>query len=218
MGESPEDPRSEYKTSPRLPTQSVELVLLVDVSASMLTNGKIQSLNVAVQESLPSIRRSVVTTPGLEVAVRALSFGSDIKWFVSTPVRIEEFIWPDVEASPGGLSELGLALSAVTKSMNGDGSNRRDAQSLILFSDGMATDTRHPTFDVALGALNDHPKGRLGSRVAVAVGTDADTEMLETFVKPVNGSVLTAHNPNQLASKIRLAGETVISGASESIW
>lgn len=218
MAGAPENPEVELDSSPLLPSVTGGILFLVDSSASMLTNGKIQSLNVAAEESLPRIRQTAADTPGLNLCVRVLAFGTEVNWLVATPTPINDFIWPEVTVEEGALTELGLALSAVIEMLGDDGVRDRAGENLILFSDGMPTNTLEPSFETALGKLNDHPRGRSGARIAVAIGDDADPETLESFVRSTDGSVLSAQTPQQLADQIRLAGATVITGASESIW
>lgn len=164
------------------------------------------------------MRQSAAATPGLDLSVRALAFGSDFQWLVETPVPIDNFVWSPAKAEREGLSELGLALSAVIAAFDDRSEGPNRLSNLILLSDGMPTNTRDPSFGTALEILNDHPMGRSGARIAVGIGEDADAETLKTFVEATGGSVLTAQTPQQLASQIQLAGTTVIGGASESIW
>lgn len=201
---------------PRLTAEPVDIIFLVDVSGSMAGDAKIQSLNAAMEEAVPFMRESAAETVGIEPRVKVATFGRQAHWRVSEPTPLAEFWWDELEAEPQGLTEAGAALALVTSELDQPGGRLPPA--MILLSDGMPTDTVEPSFADGLAALDRHPIGRSSTRVAVAIGADAHMPSLESFVEPVSGQVLDAHDPHRLTELLRLAGATVLEQASEPIW
>lgn len=198
---------------PTLRSHAVDVVFLIDVSGSMLADAKIQSLNAALEEALPFLRRAAGDLAGIEPSIRVVTFGSSATWAVDAPVLLEEFWWDELAAEAGGLTELGAAIQLVRSSLSGRGNSLPPA--LILVTDGMPTDTVRPTFGEALSHLDGDPVGRRTSRVAVGIGPDASTEVLEAFVAASHGDVLRAHDAQHLANLIGVAGFSVMNSASE---
>lgn len=193
----------------------VEVLFAVDVSGSMAVEGKIQSVNSAIEEALPFMRQAQQDIVGIEPWVRVLTFGSTVEW-VGSPERLAEFWWPHLQAEPQGMTELGAALDAIVDLF--DVEPPEVPTPIILLTDGMPTDTGPSRFVDALARLDAHPMGSAGSRVAVAIGDDADRDTLDEFVARVHGQVLSAHNPQQVAAQVRIAGASVLRSASEPIW
>ena len=203
-------------TAPEIESKALELFFVVDVSGSMAADGKIQSLNTAVEEALPFLRQAVAETVGVRAFVRLLAYATDTRWVVDHPVPIDDFLWPQMDAEQGGLSELGVALGELAQVLETHDLELPPA--LILLSDGMPSDTSSPSFTEALALLDSVPVARAASRVAIAVGEDADDSALHAFVAAGHGDVLSARNPQQLATHIRTAGSTALRSASEPIW
>lgn len=198
---------------PIVRTKTAELIFAVDVSGSMLCDAKIQSLNAAVEEALPSLRTTASDQVGVEIAVSVLTFGTTARWSAGRRCPFSNFWWETLTAQPRGLTETGLALELIVQSLDDD---HDVPPAIILLTDGMPTDTRQPTFTQALESLNQHPLGLATSRAAVAIGADADLATLEEFAR--GGPVLGAERPEQMADIIRTAGTSVISTASGPIW
>jgi len=198
---------------PQLRSRSVDVVFLIDVSGSMLADAKIQSLNAALEEALPFLRRAAAEVAGVESFVRVVTFGSTAAWTVDRPVPLEEFWWDELAAEPRGLTELGAAIDLVRTSLSDD--RRALPPALILVTDGMPTDTVAPSFDEAIAQLDAHPVGRSSSRVAIGIGQDASVAALETFVAATRGEVLRAHDVQHLANVIGAASFSVMTQASE---
>jgi len=198
---------------PFVRTKTAELIFAVDVSGSMLADAKIQSLNAAVEEALPSFRNTASEQVGIEISVNVLTFGTTAQWATEGGRSLADFWWQTLEAQPGGLTETGLALDQIIEFLD---AGHDLPPAIILLTDGMPTDTQQPTFDQALQSLNEHRLGSATSRAAVAIGADADRRPLEAFA--MGGPVLGAERPEQMADIIRSAGTSVITAASEPIW
>ena len=77
----------------------LHLIWICDCSGSMAADGKIQSLNTAIRESLPLIRQVADENPYSRVFIRVLKFSSGAEWINKDPVPLENFLWFDLNAS-----------------------------------------------------------------------------------------------------------------------
>lgn len=205
----------EQPEGPAFARRKVEMCFLIDVSGSMATDGKIQSLNTAVEEALPFFRRTAEESVGIDPFVRVLTFGSEVAW-QGPAAPLADYWWHPVEAQRNGLTELGPAIALFIAAL--DTEQPVAPPPIILLTDGMPTDIGAPSFDEALADLDAHPIGRSCARVAVGIGRDADQETLNAFVATAGGQVLSAQDPQRLAAQIRIAGSSVMRSASEPIW
>jgi len=192
----------------QLARRPLHFFLLADSSGSMAADGKASALNTAVREMLPHLRAIAADSPHIELLFSSLSFSTGVIWHAERPLPIDDVVWPDV--IPGGYTDMGAALSAVAErtSVEAIGS-RALAPAIVLVSDGQPTDD----FDHGLTRLLDEPLGRAAVRIAVAIGRDADREILTRFQG--GGEPMLAHNPEQLVRSIRLASTAVTRAASE---
>jgi uncharacterized protein YegL len=92
---SPQRPGGELAARP------LDFFWICDRSGSMSTEGKIQSLNAAIHESLPHMREVAAQNPFARIRIRSLAFSHGAAWHpMAGPVPIEEFRWTDLEADP----------------------------------------------------------------------------------------------------------------------
>ena len=81
---------------------------------------------------------------------------------------------------------------------------------LVLVSDGQPTDD----FDGGLSALMAEPWGKKAVRLAIAVGGDADKNVLQRFIGHAELQPLEANNAEDLVKYIRWASTVVLQAAS----
>jgi uncharacterized protein YegL len=186
--------------------------LLLDCSSSMNVGGKIQALNAAIAEALPVMRAEAEKNPHAEVLVRVVTFSTGASWHVAEPTPIASFVWSDVGA--GGDTSLGAALGLVTEALRSPPMPERALPPvLVLISDGRPTDREFPARLDELLAL---PWGRRAVRIAIAIGRDADEEILRSFIGVGAGSrPLQANSPEDLADLIRWTATVVLREASQ---
>jgi uncharacterized protein YegL len=81
---------------------------------------------------------------------------------------------------------------------------------LVLISDGQPTD------DYASGikAVMDQPWGKKAVRIAIAIGEDADMEVLQKFIGHPELKPLRANNPEALVKHIKWVSTAVLKSAS----
>jgi uncharacterized protein YegL len=80
----------------------------------------------------------------------------------------------------------------------------------VLISDGHPTDD----FKSGLRRLQDSPWGRKAVRQAVAIGKDADRNILKEFIGDPEFKVIEADNVEDLMDRIKIASTTGLRSAS----
>lgn len=198
---------------PRLPggplaTRPLHFIFIADCSGSM-SGDKIQSLNHAIRESIPHMREVARGNPNAEVLVRSVKFSTGAQWHHSQPTHVEQFEWTDLTVD--GLTDMGRALTLVADSLKTPPMPERALPPvLVLVSDGEPTDD----FDGGLRALMAEPWGKKAVRLAIAIGEDARTDVLQKFIGHAELQPLQANNADQLVKYIRWASTAVLQAAS----
>lgn len=187
-----------------LAKRPLHFILLVDCSGSMQADGKIQALNNAAREALPALRDAAAGEPHAEVLVRVLAFSDGARWIVSQPTPVETFDWTDLQA--GGVTDMGRAMSMTAEVLAVPPMEPRALPPvLLLISDGKPTDD----FSVGLNRLLSQPWGRAAVKIAIAIGRDADFDILARFIDNLEIKPVRADNPEQLVRHMRWASTAV---------
>jgi uncharacterized protein YegL len=175
----------------------------------MEQDGKIQALNNAIREAIPHMRKVAEDNPNAQVLVRAVKFSNGAQWHISQPTPVADFAWQDLPAE--GETEMGKALALVAEQLKMPPmSNRALPPVLVLISDGQPTDD----FEAGLKALLDEPWGKKAVRIAIAIGQDADHEVLQKFIGHPEMKPLAANSPEALVKHIKWASTAVLKSAS----
>jgi uncharacterized protein YegL len=175
----------------------------------MDADGKIQSLNNAIKEAIPSMQRVAEENPNAQVLVRALRFSDSAQWHLATPTPVADFRWTDLKAA--GLTDMGKAMLLLADQLRiPPMSERALPPVLILLSDGQPTDD----FSGGLRQLLALPWGKRAVRLAVAIGADADLDALRQFVGNSEMPILQANNAESLVNYIKWASTAVLKAAS----
>lgn len=199
----------------QLPRRTLTVFFLIDTSGSM-AGGKISSLNVAIRDTLPMLGQISSENTDTEIKVAALQFASGCDWMYPKPLPVEDFEWNDLEAN--GLTSLGAAYQELLKKLSQTSGFMKEANAscapvMILFSDGVPTDdAKH-----GLEHLKDNNWYRAAIKIAVAIGDDANKEVLKEFVNNNSEAVLTVHNVNDLKKMIYLVSVTASQVASKGV-
>jgi uncharacterized protein YegL len=192
-----------------LATRPLHFIWIADCSGSMAIDGKIQSLNTAIKEAIPNMQDVADENPNAQVLVRAVKFSDGAQWHVSQPTDIAVFKWEDLNA--GGVTSMGRALTLVADQLRiPPMTDRALPPVLVLISDGQPTDD----FTSGLQALMNEPWGRKAVRIAIAIGEDADQEVLKKFIGNPELRPLQANNPEALTKYIRWVSTAVLKSAS----
>ncbi len=182
---------------------------IVDCSGSMGQEGKIQELNFAIKEALPHMRSVADDNVNAEVLVRALKFSNGANWVVAQPVPVHQFDWKDLTA--GGVTDLGHALKLLAEQLTPSNMPERGLPPvLVLLSDGQPTDD----FESGLKSLMSQGWGKKAVRVAIAIGHDADHDVLQKFIGNTELRPIQANNPQALVDSIKWVSTAVLNAAS----
>jgi uncharacterized protein YegL len=192
-----------------LASRPLHFIWIADCSGSMRLDGRIQALNTAIREAVPHLRDVAADNPNALVLLRVLRFGSGAAWHVSQPTPVDEYRHDDLEAE--GVTDLGAALDLLATELQVPAMPERALPPvLVLVSDGRPTDD----YRAALTRLLREPWGAKAVRLAIAIGRDADVEVLEQFIGTEGVAPLRASTPEALVRQIRWVSAAGLQSAS----
>ena len=123
--------------------------------------------------------------PEARVLVRAVRFADQARWHIADPTPVEELHWRDLQA--GGCTAMGAALQLVAEQLHSPPMEERALPPvLVLISDGQPTDD----FEAGLARLMQEPWAQKAVRLAIALGHDADLEVLQQFIGPATARAI----------------------------
>jgi uncharacterized protein YegL len=191
--------------------QRMVLFFVIDSSGSM-EGSKIDALNTAMQEVIPAIRDLAYETPGLVIEIAALAFDDGSRWLTPYgPVSTEDFYWEDIGSY--GMTDLGAAFAALDEKLSASAFMRNAADSftpaIFLLSDGIPSDD----WQSALVKLRQNKLFNTAVKAAVAIGDDADKEVLRQFTGSME-SVLEVHDAAMLIEMIKVVSLSASRAAS----
>ena len=207
----------------RLSRRDLHFFFLCDCSGSMAALGKMQSLNQSIKQSLPNMVKVAKENPEAQLLVRVIHFGDEAGWHQEQPTKVDDFEWIDLK--PGGLTAMGAALELVASELTSEVMGERALPPIILLiSDGQPTDD----FEKGLRALDETEWGRLAIRLAIAIGSDVDLDLLKRFTGELDqeteqksgqggkqaSRVLSASNAIKLAQYIEWVSTVVVGSVS----
>ena len=192
-----------------LASRPLHFIWIADCSGSMSQEGKIQALNTAIREAIPHMQKVADENPNAQVLVRAIKFSDGAQWHISQPTSVDDFQWTDLQAD--GVTDMGRAFSMVAEQLKiPPMTDRALPPVLVLISDGQPTDD----YKSGLQELMDQPWGKKAVRIAIAIGRDADYDILQQFIGNPELKPLEANNPEQLVRYIRWVSTVVLKSAS----
>ena len=159
-----------------LASRPLHFFWIIDCSGSM-QGTKIGTVNNAINETLPDMRKSAAENPNAQLLIRVMKFSDDAQWITPNAVEVENFSWTDLEAD-GGMTNMGEVFELLTRELTMPPMPQRALPPVIvMLSDGQATDSyRKP-----LEKLLSMPWGKKSVRIAIAIGHDADFDALKKF-------------------------------------
>ena len=163
----------------QLSRRPLHFIYLCDCSGSMRASSKMQALNQAIRQSLPEMVQVSQQNPEAQILVRVLSFADQAQWHLGTPTPVDQVQqqWTDLEA--GGLTAMGEAMEQLAAVLRTPPMDQRALPPvLVLISDGAPTDD----FMAGLRSLMAEPWAAKAVRLAIAIGHDADLEVLQQFI------------------------------------
>jgi uncharacterized protein YegL len=176
-----------------------------------MSGNKIESLNHAIDDTLPHMKQVAAENPNAQVLVRAVTFSSGAKWHVANPTALNDFKW--AHASAGGVTDMGHAFRLVAEQLNMPPMPDRGLPPvLVLVSDGQPTDN----YRDGLKEIMARPWGTRAVRLAIAIGQDADFSVLQEFIGNPEIKPQRAGSPESLVKLIRWASTAGIQASSKS--
>jgi len=193
----------------------LHFIWILDCSGSMGVAGKIQALNTAIAEALPAMAEVAAKNLHADLLIRAVAFSTGAGWHVAEAVPVSEFVWRDIGAPPGGLTDMGEALTLVADALTVPPMPARAFPPvLVLITDGHPTDE----WKVGLQRLLAVPWGDKAVRMAIAIGRDANHSVLQEYIGRDSGRrPMHAGSPEDLAAVIRWTSTVVVRQASQPV-
>lgn len=185
-----------------LASRPLHFFWMVDCSGSMFSEGKIGTVNNAIQECIPKMVSAADNNPNAQLLVRALQFSTGASWITANPVPIEDYAWEDMEAN--GVTDMGKAFKLLAAQLDIPPMPVRALPPVIvLLSDGQPTDD----YKKGLDKLKAMPWFKKAVKIAISIGQDADDDVLLEFTGN-RELVLQANNPTALVKMIKWASTT----------
>ena len=161
-----------------IPRKTMVMFFLIDTSGSM-EGEKIASLNDAMREILPDIKKISDSNADALIKIAVLEFASGTEWITPLPQDLDTFRWQNLEAV--GVTDMGGACSELASKLHSS-SFLQDkvghyAPVIILMSDGAPTDD----FKGGLEVLKQNKWFNVSIKIALAIGQDADVNVLAEF-------------------------------------
>ena len=183
---------------------------LLDASGSMTTNGRIQSLNQSVRQSIPGMLEAASSQPNAVLKVHALEFSSDAKWKTHPGVLVEDFNWNDISA--GGATMMGKGIDLLCDDLETNMPSRSLPPVIVLVSDGHPSDN----FDRSLSRLQKTPWGLKSVRIAIGMGPESEVDwgVMKRFMFNMEIEPLHAHNSTELSNFISWASTVAVISSS----
>ena len=177
------------------------VIVLADISGSMSTEGKIDSLNQAIREMLHTFQDESDLRAEIHVAVITFGGGAKIHTPLQPASRLE---WIDMNA--GGGTPMGESMRLARELLEDKQQLERPYHAaIILVSDGQPTDE----WRNQMNELISKGRGAKADRIAIAIGSDADQQMLKEFINHPEKQVLFAEDASQIRGKLQLATATI---------
>ena len=182
--------------------RTLNIFLMVDTSGSM-AGEKIAAVNDAMRNIIPVINSISESNSEADIKMAVMTFNSTWNWMTSQPQLPSDFIWNDQTA--GGMTALGQSCEELDKRLSYkhgflSSASGSYAPVVILLSDGGPTDD----FNAGMAQLEQNAWFRRAIRIAIAIGDDADIDVLETFAGNAE-LVFRVYNIDALKTAIRVA-------------
>jgi uncharacterized protein YegL len=193
--------------------RALPIILLLDVSGSMSEQNKINALNRAVKEMIKQFSKEQGIFAKLQVAI--ITFGEEAKLHTDL-VDAKKIQWQDMIAK--GSTPLGGALE-IAKIMIEDKTKitgRSYIPSVILVSDGAPYGEPRGFWQEKMNEFMNEGRSKKCNRFAMAIGSDADVRMLESFVKDTKKKLFKATDSSQIIDFFRMLTDE-ITGAKKEI-
>lgn len=177
---------------------------LVDCSGSM-AGSKIGTLNTAIENTIQPMKEAAANNVNAQLLIRTLKFATGASWVTADPVPVEKFTWKDLTIDDYAVTDMGKAFELLTAQLDMPPMPSRALPPVIvLLSDGQPVDDwKRP-----LEKLKGMPWFQKAVKIAIAIGSDADKDVLAAFTGNKE-MVFDANNPQMLVDRIKWASTIV---------
>jgi uncharacterized protein YegL len=178
------------------------VLVLADCSGSMAADGKIAALNQALAEMIRSF--ASLDAANAEVHVCLIAFGLRTATIVPLQSASKAQFTPLTADGPTPMGDA-LTLAADLLEDRASIPSRAYRPTVILVSDGQPTDD----WQTPLSRFAEGTRASKASRMALAIGADADVAMLRKFLADPTQPVFQAADASQIKSFFRFATMSV---------
>ena len=187
------------------------VILMLDTSGSMSVAGKIDAMSQAVNDMIHAFAQE--SRIKAEIQLSIITFGgSEAK--MHTPLSPVTDIELPVEFTAMGPTPLGGALDIVTNLIEDKEKlpTRAYKPTIVLVSDGYPNDRWEESF----AKLQNSERAKKAVRMAMAIGEDADKEMLTSFINDNEAPLFEAHNSAEIQKFFRAVSMSVSTRSKSS--
>jgi len=198
-----------------IPRKTMVLFFIIDTSGSM-EGKKIGTVNQAIREVIPEIKDLSDNNADSLIKIAVLEFSSGSHWITENgPVEAGQLqlAWKNLDAA--GVTDFGHACRALADKLSVSKGFMSHASGsfapvLFLLSDGEPTDD----WKSGLAKLQENNWFKASVKVAIAIGDDANTDVLKEFTGSME-AVLISHNSATLLKMIKTVSVTSVQVASK---
>jgi uncharacterized protein YegL len=181
--------------------RTLPVILLLDTSGSMRADDKIDVLNDSVAEMIREL--AAVDAGHGFITLTLISFGGDTAQLLQKNIPVGAIQFTSLKA--GGRTPMGQALTIARELVEDreEIPSRAYRPTIALVSDGLPV----PPLADELDALISSERGSKSSRFALAIGSDADHDMLTKFAS--SGDVKEASEAAEIRNFLQWVTNTV---------
>lgn len=183
----------------------IPVIILADTSGSMSVDGKIDALNQALSQMIQTFRGE--NRLNAEIHLSVITFGGIVvEHLPLTPAHKIEGMIP-LKADGG--TPMGEALEFAKQLIEDKEQipSRAYRPVVVLVSDGHPTDSWEEKFS----AFCSSERAQKSTRMAMAIGNDADESMLADFTNDLEAPLFKAHNAGDVIRFFRAVSMSVAS-------
>lgn len=172
------------------------VIILADTSGSMGVDGKIEALNLSLNDMIAAFAEE--ESGVVEIHVGIVTFGGSA---VLHQDLMPASTMPCNPLVATGMTPMGAAFDIARELIEDKTKvpSRAYSPVIVLLSDGQPTDK----WEVSLELLLNSPRAQKAQRFALGIGEDADAEVLRAFLNDPNAKVFGASDAHQIKSFFR---------------
>lgn len=184
---------SELKKFQVQTARPLPIIVLADTSGSMSVDGKIEALNKGLKDMIQSFASESRLRAEIQVCV--ITFGGD-NAAVNLPLTAAHQLSGFTQLTASGMTPLGGALTLLGNMIEDKDCipSRAYRPVVVLVSDGYPNDE----WEAAFQRLAQGVRSSKATRFAMAIGADADQEMLSAFANDPEAPLFRAENASDI--------------------